>query len=285
MSNLLMEGLNDQDFLRYSRQIMLPDIGDKGQLLLRNSTVLMIGCGGLGSAVGMYLAAAGIGTLIVADGDKLELSNLQRQVIYRKSNIGQNKAIAMAQQIKELNNAVTVEVISRNLSEPELSRFLTQVDVVLDCSDNLATRHEINAACVKNEVALISGAAIGWQGQLMLFSNQQQDNPKASACYHCLFPFTESQQTQNCQSFGIVGPVVGMIGNLQALETIKYLTQPHWVKWNTIHQFDSRSLQWSCIDIPKDNSCSVCCSSKGPNHVSRETLKSKECINGESICE
>ena len=285
MSNLLMEGLNDQDFLRYSRQIMLPDIGDKGQLLLRNSTVLMIGCGGLGSAVGMYLAAAGIGTLIVADGDKLELSNLQRQVIYRKSNIGQNKAIAMAQQIKELNNAVTVEVISRNLSEPELSRFLTQVDVVLDCSDNLATRHEINAACVKNRVALISGAAIGWQGQLMLFSNQQQDNQNESACYHCLFPFTESQQTQNCQSFGIIGPVVGMIGNLQALATIKYLTQPSWVKRSSIHQFDGRTLQWSCIDIPKDNTCSVCCPSQQRHHVSRETVQSQECINGEFICE
>ena len=285
MSNLLMEGLNDQDFLRYSRQVMLPDIGEKGQLSLRNSTVLMIGCGGLGSAVGMYLAAAGIGTLIVADGDKLELNNLQRQVIYRKSNIAQNKAIAMAQQIKDLNNAVTVEVINHHLSEPELSRFLTQVDVVLDCSDNLFTRHEINAACVKNGVALISGAAIGWQGQLMLFSNQQQDNQNASACYHCLFPFTESQQTQNCQSFGIIGPVVGMIGNLQALETIKYLTQPSWVKWSSIHQFDGRTLQWSCIDIPKDNTCFVCCPSQQHHHVSREAWQSQECINGELICE
>ena len=279
MSNLLMEGLNDQDFLRYSRQVMLPDIGEKGQLSLRNSTVLMIGCGGLGSAVGMYLAAAGIGTLIVADGDKLELSNLQRQVIYRKSNIGQNKAIAMAHQLKELNGAVTVEVISHRLSEPELSRFINQVDVVLDCSDNLFTRHEINAACVKNKVPLISGAAIGWQGQLMLFSNQLQDNLKVSACYHCLFPFTESQQTQNCQSFGIVGPVVGMIGNLQALETIKYLTQPSWVTWNSIHQFDGRSLKWSYINIPKDRACSVCSPTQDTHHVSRETQEEGEPIN------
>jgi len=285
MSNLLMEGLNDQDFLRYSRQIMLPDIGEKGQLSLRNSTVLMVGSGGLGSAVSMYLAAAGIGTLIIADGDKLEISNLQRQVVYRKSNLGQNKAIAMAQQLKELNSAVTVEVISHRLNEPELSRFINQVDVVLDCSDNLFTRHEINAACVKNKVPLISGAAIGWQGQLMMFSNQQRGNQKASACYHCLFPFTESQQTENCQSFGIVGPVVGMIGNLQALETIKYLTQPNWIKWSTIHQFDGRTLQWSCIDIPKDNTCSVCCPSQAFHHVSREVLQSKECINGEFVYE
>ncbi|MGF1805788.1 HesA/MoeB/ThiF family protein, partial [Aliivibrio sifiae] len=140
MSNLLMESLNDQDFLRYSRQIMLPDIADKGQLLLRNSTVLMIGCGGLGSAVGMYLSAAGIGTLIIADGDNLDLSNLQRQVVFRKSNLKKNKAIAMAQQIKELNSQVNVEVINHHLTEPELSRFINQVDVVLDCTDNLTTR-------------------------------------------------------------------------------------------------------------------------------------------------
>ena len=149
MSNLLMETINDQDFLQYSRQIMLPEVGEKGQLSLRNSTVLMIGCGGLGSAVGMYLAAAGIGTLMVADGDKLELSNLQRQVVFRKSNLKQNKAIAMAQQIKALNSNVTVEVIAHQLTEPELSRFINQVDIVLDCTDNFRTRHEINAACVK----------------------------------------------------------------------------------------------------------------------------------------
>ena len=276
MSNLLMETINDQDFLQYSRQIMLPEVGEKGQLSLRNSTVLMIGCGGLGSAVGMYLAAAGIGTLMVADGDKLELSNLQRQVVFRKSNLKQNKAIAMAQQIKALNSNVTVEVIAHQLTEPELSRFINQVDIVLDCTDNFRTRHEINAACVKSQIPLISGAAIGWQGQLMLFSNQLGVDEKQSACYHCLFPFNQSQQTKNCQSFGILGPVVGMIGNLQALETIKYLTQPEWIKWNSIHQFDGKTLAWSEITIPKDHSCPVCGSSSDSQDVSRETHHHKE---------
>lgn len=256
MSNLLMETLNDQEFLRYSRQIMLPETGESGQVALRNSTVLMIGCGGLGSAVGLYLSAAGVGTLIVADGDSIELSNLQRQVAFRQSNMQQNKAIAMAQQIKELNHHVTVEAITHPLTEPELSRFIHQVDVVLDCTDNLVTRHEINAACVKQQVPLISGAAIGWQGQLMLFSNQTKTQP--SSCYHCLFPFTQSQQTNNCHSFGVMGPVVGMIGNLQALEAIKYLTQPSWMKWGAIHQFDGKTLTWSCVHIPKDEGCSVC---------------------------
>ncbi|MUL02495.1 molybdopterin-synthase adenylyltransferase MoeB [Aliivibrio fischeri] len=268
MSNQLMEGLSDQDFLRYSRQIMLPDIGDKGQIALRNSTVLIIGCGGLGSSVGMYLSASGVGTLIIADGDKVELSNLQRQVVYRDNNLNQNKAMAMAQQLKGLNSTTHIEVISHKLTEPELSRFINQVDVVLDCSDNLPTRHETNAACVKHNVPLISGAAIGWQGQLMLFSNQVTE--KNTSCYHCLFPFTESQQTQNCQSFGIVGPVVGMIGNLQALEAIKYLTQPSYMKWDTIHQFDGSSLTWSSITIPKDSQCSICASTVS-NDVSRET--------------
>ncbi|GLR76286.1 HesA/MoeB/ThiF family protein [Aliivibrio sifiae] len=278
MSNLLMESLNDQDFLRYSRQIMLPDIADKGQLLLRNSTVLMIGCGGLGSAVGMYLSAAGIGTLIIADGDNLDLSNLQRQVVFRKSNLKQNKAIAMAQQIKELNSQVNVEVINHHLTEPELSRFINQVDVVLDCTDNLTTRHEINLACVKQKVPLISGAAIGWQGQLMLFSNQPAIEEKQSACYHCLFPFTQSPQNQNCQSFGIIGPVVGIIGNLQALETLKYLTQPEWMTWNSLHQFDGRTLAWSVIHIPKDHSCPVCGSLSDLQDVSRETHNKRESI-------
>ncbi|MDD9156117.1 HesA/MoeB/ThiF family protein [Aliivibrio sp. S4TY2] len=273
MSNLLMEGLSDQDFLRYSRQIMLPDIGEKGQVTLRNSTVLIVGCGGLGSSVGMYLSASGIGTLIIADGDKVELSNLQRQVVYRDNNLNQNKAMAMAQQLKGLNGITHIEVISHKLTEPELSRFINQVDVVLDCSDNLPTRHEINAACVKHKVPLISGAAIGWQGQLMLFSNHVTENN--TSCYHCLFPFAESHQTQNCQSFGIVGPVVGMIGNLQALETIKYLTQPSYMKWDSIHQFDGRTLSWSSLTIPKDNQCSVC-SSEHMNDVSRETYSTGE---------
>ncbi|MDD9179558.1 MULTISPECIES: HesA/MoeB/ThiF family protein [Aliivibrio] len=273
MSNLLMEGLSDQDFLRYSRQIMLPDIGEKGQVTLRNSTVLIVGCGGLGSSVGMYLSASGIGTLIIADGDKVELSNLQRQVVYRDNNLNQNKAMAMAQQLKGLNGTTHIEVISHKLTEPELSRFINQVDVVLDCSDNLPTRHEINAACVKHNVPLISGAAIGWQGQLMLFSNHVTENN--TSCYHCLFPFAESHQTQNCQSFGIVGPVVGMIGNLQALETIKYLTQPSYMKWDSIHQFDGRSLSWTSIKIPKDNQCSIC-SSTVSNDVSRETYSTGE---------
>jgi len=276
MSNLLMEGLSDQDFLRYSRQIMLPDIGEKGQVTLRNSTVLIVGCGGLGSSVGMHLSASGIGTLIIADGDKVELSNLQRQVVYRDNNLNQNKAMAMAQQLKGLNGTTHIEVISHKLTEPELSRFINQVDVVLDCSDNLPTRHEINAACVKHNVPLISGAAIGWQGQLMLFSNNVTENN--SSCYHCLFPFAESHQTQNCQSFGIIGPVVGMIGNLQALETIKYLTQPSYMKWDTIHQFDGRTLSWSSMNIPKDNQCSIC-SSEYINDVSRETQSKGDAIH------
>ncbi len=274
-----MEGLNDQDFLRYSRQIMLPEFGDKGQLLLRNSTVLMIGCGGLGSAVGMYLSAAGIGTLIIADGDNLDLGNLQRQVIFRKSNLKQNKAIAMAQQIKELNGQVNVEVINHRLTEPELSRFINQVDVVLDCTDNLTTRHEINSACVKQQIPLISGAAIGWQGQLMLFSNQPTIETKQSACYHCLFPFAQSQQTQNCQSFGIIGPVVGMVGNLQALETIKYLTQPEWMTWNSFYQFDGRTLAWATIHIPKDHSCPVCGSLTDLQDVSCETYNKRVLVS------
>jgi molybdopterin/thiamine biosynthesis adenylyltransferase len=245
--------LTEAEILRYSRHLLLDEVGELGQKDLKNAKVLIIGAGGLGSPVALYLAAAGVGSLVVADFDSLEVSNLQRQIAYHTDNIGGDKANLMKHRLQRLNPEIRVRAINAEMDEQQLLMELMMVHLVLDCTDNIASRQMINSACVKAKVPLIVGAASGLHGQLMFFEHRQSD----SACYHCLFPDSEEPST-NCRNSGVLGPVVGTIGSLQALEAIKYIVGLPSCLHNKIKRFDGKTLEWQTFTISKDPQCTVC---------------------------
>ncbi|MDD1783510.1 HesA/MoeB/ThiF family protein [Enterovibrio sp. ZSDZ35] len=245
--------LSDQAFQRYSRQVMLSEWGEDNQSTLANAKVLIVGCGGLGTAAGLYLSGAGVGQLVLADDDELELSNLPRQVAYRESDLGSHKAKALAAQLSALNSESRCRVVARRLSGMSLSLEVSLADVVLDCSDNMQTRQAVNKACTENRKPLVAGAAIGWQGQLMVFDFSRTSSP----CYHCLFPVNEEAAPRNCQSAGVVGPVVGTIGNFQALEALKLLMNQSQSQ-SSFYQLDGKTLSLRSMKVPSDPTCSVC---------------------------
>ncbi len=247
--------MNPAQQLRYSRQVLLPEVGEQGQQKLLDGEVLLLGLGGLGSAASQYLAGAGVGCLYLADFDQLDSSNLQRQTLYRQDDLGVNKAEAAAAQLRQINPDIEVEVIPRKMDEEELDHLLASVDLVLDCSDNLATRYQLNEICVSYGTPLISGAATGWDGQLILFDFADEDTEQP--CYHCLYPKEQVQDARNCNTVGIIGPVVGTIGTMQALMAIQYLLgQPP--KAGELNLFDGRSLSWQKLQLPVNPSCAVC---------------------------
>ncbi|MEX8925699.1 ThiF family adenylyltransferase, partial [Salmonella enterica] len=204
--------MNDRDFMRYSRQILLGDIAIEGQQKLLNSHVLIVGLGGLGSPAALYLAGAGIGTLTLADDDDVHLSNLQRQILFTTDDIAHPKAQAAKLRLAQLNPGSELIVLQQRLTGDVLKNAVAHADVVLDCTDNMATRQEINAACVALNTPLISASAVGFGGQLMVLTP-----PWEQGCYRCLWP-DDVEPERNCRTAGIVGPVVGVMGTLQALE-------------------------------------------------------------------
>ena len=245
--------LSHQEQLKYSRQIILDKIGEKGQMALRNAKVLILGVGGLGNPASLYLAAAGVGTLYIADGDKIELSNLPRQILFSEEDINVNKADAAAEKLQQQFPDTTIEAIDDMLDKELCDYYLPQVDVVLDCSDNIATRYLINDACVQHKVPLIVGAATGFDGQQLTIDPRDE----SSACYHCLFPMTERAPENNCQTIGIIGPVLAMIAGMQCLQTIKLLTG-NKVQINQLNLLDGLSNQWQQFNMKKQKSCPVC---------------------------
>lgn len=249
-----MTMLSDEAFLRYQRQVSLPQWGEQGQAKLANAHVLLIGCGGLGSAASLYLASAGVGKLVLVDDDRVELSNLQRQVIYRNDDQGQSKALAAKSQLEHLNPLIRIRAIDQRLDDTQLALEIMLADIVLDCTDNLETRQQINRLCFKNRTPLISASAIGWQGQFALF-DYQQDSP----CYHCLYPFDSLPSGQKCSELGVVGPVVGTLGNYQALAAIQWLAldEPQ-LSPSTLHLFDGLTMRWQTLTISVDATCHVC---------------------------
>ncbi len=249
--------MNDQQLLRYSRQILLPEIDIEGQEKLLAARVLIIGLGGLGSPVAMYLAAAGVGQLVLADFDHVDLSNLQRQIVHKTQSIGELKVASAAQTLRDLNPDIDVVCIDKLMDAEILNHWASAVDVVVDCSDNFATRFAINAACVAAKVPLVSGAAIRLEGQLAVFNNGDPTSP----CYNCLYD-ESSEENTSCAANGVLAPLVGVVGSMQALETIKIITGIGKVLVSKLLVFDARYSQWRELALHKDIRCPVCANPK-----------------------
>ncbi|ENA0612397.1 HesA/MoeB/ThiF family protein [Enterobacter bugandensis] len=243
--------MNDRDFMRYSRQILLEDIAIDGQQKLLASRVLIVGLGGLGAPAALYLAGAGIGTLVLADDDEVHLSNLQRQILFTTEDISLPKAHIARQRLGQLNPDIDLIALQARLSGEDLTREVALADVVLDCTDNMATRQAINAACVARNTPLITASAVGFGGQMMVLTP-----PWAQGCYRCLWPDDE-EPARSCRTAGVPGPVVGVMGALQALEAIKLLSGMETER-NTLRLFDARSGGWRQLALRRASRCTVC---------------------------
>ncbi|VAW50119.1 Molybdopterin-synthase adenylyltransferase [hydrothermal vent metagenome] len=244
---------NDEQLLRYSRQIMLPHFGVEGQQRLQNAHVVMMGVGGLGSPAAMYLAAAGVGTLTLIDFDTVDHSNLQRQIIHKISSVGDSKVESAKNTLQKINPEVTIHSINKKLTLNELKNKITNADCVIDATDNFETRFIINRACVSQKIALVSAAAIQYEGQISVFDFSK----KNSACYACLYAEGGEENT-NCSDNGILAPVVGILGSMQALEAIKLICQLGETLQNRLLIFDALALQWRTMKLKKDPNCPVC---------------------------
>ncbi len=245
--------MNDAQLLRYSRQLMLPEVDMEGQLALAGASALILGLGGLGSPAAMYLAAAGVGRLVLVDDDVVELSNLQRQIAHGMDDIGRAKVDSAARTLRQLNPETDVTTLPQRPDEAELERQISAVDVVLDGSDNFETRFAVNAACVRTRTPLVSGAAIRLEGQLAVFRPDLPDRP----CYACLFP-PGGDQRLSCSENGVLAPVVGVIGSLQAVEAIRVITGFGSDDATRLTLWDARTGDWQRIQVPKDPDCPVC---------------------------
>ncbi|WP_235445408.1 HesA/MoeB/ThiF family protein [Gulbenkiania mobilis] len=248
-----MSELSDAALLRYSRHLLLPEIDLTGQAALAASRVLVVGAGGLGSPVVLYLAAAGIGTLTVADADTVALSNLQRQIAFAQADLGRNKAEAAAERARALNDMCQVVALDERLQAARLTTLVAAQTLVLDCSDNFATRHAVNRACFAAGVPLVSGAAVRTEGQLAVFDPA---NP-ASPCYQCLFPDEGDEGDGPCATFGVLAPLVGVLGSLQAVEAVKWLVGERGSA-GRFWRYAAWSGHFSETRVPRDPDCPVC---------------------------
>ena len=245
--------MDDEQLLRYSRQIMLPSVDIPGQQKLLDSRILIIGLGGLGSPVAMYLAAAGVGHLVLCDDDKVDLSNLQRQIAHNTSDIGKAKTRSAEETLHALNPDVTIESIEKRLSREDLLARLNNIDVVVDATDNFSTRFLLNDGCVEMRKPLVSGAAIRMEGQVSVFRNDQADSP----CYRCLYK-DEPDIQESCSESGVLAPIVGVIGSIQAVETLKILLNVGKDLKGKLLIWDGSHMEWRTINLKKDPNCPVC---------------------------
>jgi len=232
---------------------MLKKIGIQGQLKLRKASVLIVGMGGLGNPVSMYLAAAGIGKLIIADGDSVDITNLQRQILFNEQDININKADRASEKLQQQNSDVDIEVIDEMIDHELCQFYLPQIDVVVDCTDNIATRYLLNSSCLEHKKPLIVGAATGFDGQQLVVDPRDE----LSACYHCLFPENKKAPANNCQSVGIIGPVLAIIAGMQALQTIKLIADIP-IQVNQLNIFDGFNNQWQQMTLKKQPKCLAC---------------------------
>lgn len=245
--------LTDSELLRYSRQILMPRFDIEGQVRLKQARVLIVGAGGLGCPVGLYLGAAGVGELTLVDDDRVELANLQRQIAFAGTDLDQFKAEALAARIRGINPEVTTHTVTRRLAGDDLNAQVAAVDLVLDCTDNFNTRFALNRACVAAKVPLVSGAAIRGEGQLSVFDSRREDSP----CYHCLYP-EQGNEDLTCSEAGVIGPLVGMIGASQAMEAIKVITDIGRPLVGRLLILDAWTMEWREMKLARDPGCPVC---------------------------
>ena len=246
--------MNDEQLLRYSRHILLDELGIEGQQRLLDSHALIVGAGGLGSPVAMYLAAAGVGHITIADHDVVDLTNLQRQIAHTITRVGQAKVASATQAMHALNPEVRVTALAHKLCAAELDTLVPTVQVVVDCCDNFATRQAVNAACVKHRVPLVSGAAIRMDAQLAVYDARDAQSP----CYACVFPPDQAPEEVQCATLGVLAPLVGVVGSLQAMEAVKLLAGLGSRLTGRLQMLDGRSLEWNEVRLQRNPSCSVC---------------------------
>jgi len=246
--------VTDEQLLRYSRHILLPQVGIEGQEKLAATRALILGVGGLGSPAALYLASAGVGTLVLADGDTVDLTNLQRQIVHRTSAIGQPKVVSGAATLAEINPGCQVIPLQERLEGARLEAEVAAADVVLDCSDNFVTRHAVNRACVHHRKPLVSGAAVRFDGQIAVFDSRRSDAP----CYHCLFPEADDVEEVRCATMGVFAPLVGIIGSMQAAEAMKLVIGCGESLAGRLLLLDGLEMEWRSIAVPRDPACAVC---------------------------
>lgn len=253
--------MNDDQLLRYSRHILLDEIGIEGQQRLLASHVLVIGAGGLGSPVAMYLGTAGVGRLTIVDDDTVELTNLQRQIAHTVARLGQAKVDSAAATVQAINPDVQVVGLRERAGAARLNELVAEVDLVIDCCDNFATRQAVNAACVRHARPLVSGAAIGFDGQVSVYVTDRRDQRDASCpCYACVFPPTASFEEARCATMGVFAPLVGIIGSVQAAEALKLLAGVGTSLAGRLQMLEARRMQWAEIRLARDPHCPVCAS-------------------------
>jgi len=250
--------MDDTTLLRYSRQIMLPELDIAGQKKLLNAKVLVLGMGGLGCPVALYLSATGIGELILADDDEVEISNLQRQIAHFQNSVGMNKAKSVEATLTNLNPNQRTTLIEYRMNSSDLEQRLPSIDLVIDCTDNLKSRYLVNKICWKHNKPLISGAAIRWEGHVSMFNGSVRDSP----CYQCLYPEDDNlnETDLNCSENGVVSPLVGVVGTIQAMEAIKFITGVGESLVGKVIYYDAKRSDWQKFNLAKAPDCQTCSS-------------------------
>jgi molybdopterin/thiamine biosynthesis adenylyltransferase len=246
--------MDDDQLLRYSRHILLDEIGVEGQQRILDGHALVIGAGGLGSPVALYLGTAGVGRITLVDHDTVDVTNLQRQIAHNLSRVGQPKATSAKQTIAAINPDVQVDAVIHRADAAWLAEAVARADVVLDCSDNFQTRHAVNAACVAARKPLVSGAAIGFDGQISVYDTRDAEAP----CYACLFPPEATFEEVRCATMGVFAPLVGIIGSMQAAEALKLLAGVGSSLAGRLQMLDARRMEWTEIRLPRQAACPVC---------------------------
>jgi molybdopterin/thiamine biosynthesis adenylyltransferase len=251
--------LTDDQLLRYSRHLLLNEVGVEGQEKILNSHVLVIGAGGLGSPVVLYLATAGVGRITLVDDDVVDLTNLQRQITHNMTDVGEFKANSAMKKIANINPDVRVTPVLKRVNATQLDELVQEVDVVIDCCDNFATRHAINAACVKHRKPLVSGAAIRFDGQITVYDSRSATSP----CYACIFPLDANLEETSCATMGVFAPLVGIIGSVQAAEALKLISGAGTALTGRLQMLDGRDMSWNEVKFKRDINCRVCAQTAG----------------------